>query len=225
MSTIVVHHLEHSRSQRVLWLLEELGLAYEIKHYARDRRFRAPPELRDVHPLGKAPMVSIDGVVTAESALVLEAILDHAAGGGLRPEPGTDAFRWYQYWLHYAEGSLMPPLLVKLIAGRVKMAPVPFFLRWLVRRIGGQIDSSYADPELALHGRYLEAHLGEHAWFTGDAFTAADILLSYPIEAGSGRGPFGEGHPRLAAWLERIHARPAYQRALERGGPYTLNGA
>lgn len=214
MAEIVVHHLDQSRSWRTLFLLEELGVEYRIKGYTRNRAFRAPPELREVHPLGKAPVVTVDGVVLAESGAMTEELLDRFDDGTLRPAAGTPEHREYRYWLHYAEGSLMAPLLVKLIAGRVRDAPVPFFLKPIVRRIGGQIDGGYSDPELALHGKYLDDHLAEHDWFVGDAFGAADVVMSYPLVAGAERGAFAD-RPAIAAWLERIRGREAFRRALE----------
>lgn len=218
MPQITLHHLDQSRSLRVLWLLEELGLEYQVKAYTRDpRSFRAPRELREIHPLGKAPVLEIDGTVFAESAAMFEEVLDQFGEGRLRPEPGSEGYRDYRYWLHYAEGSLMSPLLVKLIASRVINAPVPFFLKPVVRRIGGQIDRGYSDPELALHGGYLAEHLTANSWFLGDAFSAIDILMSYPLEAGAERGAFGE-RPALSAWLDRVRARDGYVRAKARSG-------
>lgn len=219
MPQIVVHHLDNSRSQRILWLLEELELDYELQTYARDpKTMRAPPELRQIHPLGKAPVVSLDGVVLAESGAILEAL---AQGTELAPTSG-DAVRWVRYWLHFAEGSLATPLLVSLLMAKVEAAPVPFFLRPVVRRIAGQVNASYTDPDLERLLAFVEAHLAERPWFAGEAMTIADVQMSFPLEAAGARGFVGEAHPHVRAWLDRIHAREAYQRALERGGPYTL---
>ncbi|MBX2798537.1 MAG: glutathione S-transferase [Myxococcales bacterium] len=222
---MIVHHLDNSRSQRVLWLLEELGLDYEIRQYQRDpKTLRAPDSLREVHPLGRAPVVTWDGIVLAESGAVIETVLDWVgdAAGALRPEVGTDAFRQFRYWLHYAEGSLMPPLLVRLITQRMRHAPVPFFLKPMLRSIAGRMDAGYAGPELKRHIAHIEAHLGAQPWFAGDSFSAADIMMSYPLEAGTARGAAGDAQPKIADWLARIRARPAYAKALERGGPFTL---
>lgn len=214
---ITVHHLENSRSQRILWLLEELGLAYTVKRYARDpRTMRAPPELVAIHPLGKAPVITDDGVTVAETGAIIAYLTDQA-GGALVPAPGTEARRRYIYWLYYAEGSAMPPLLLKLVFSR--LAPgSPWLLRPLVRRIAGTVLRGFVDPDLRRHAAFWEAELADGPYVCGAAFTAADIMMSFPLEAFAARGT-GAG-PRVLAWLERIHARPAYRRALEAGGPY-----
>ncbi|MCJ2066387.1 glutathione S-transferase [Methylobacterium sp. J-088] len=218
---ITVHHLENSRSQRVLWLLEELGLAYTVKRYARDpRTMRAPPDLVAIHPLGKAPVITDNGVVVAETGAIV-AYLTETAGGALVPVAGTEARRRYIYWLHYAEGSAMPPLLLKLIFSR--LAPgSPWLLRPLVRRITGTVLRGFVDPDLRRHAAFWEAELADGPYVCGADFTAADIMMSFPLEAFAARGT-GAG-PRVLAWLERIHARPAYRRALEAGGPYAYAG-
>ena len=217
MPDIVVHHLEQSRSLRLVWLLEELGLAYELQRYARTKGFRAPPELAAVHRLGKAPVLVIDGDVLVESGAMFEEVLDRFGEGRLRPAPSASTFRDYRYWLHYAEGSLPTPLVVKLIADRVASAPVPFFLKPVVKRIAAQIDGGYSGPELDLQGSYLDDHLAERTWFTGDDFTAVDILLSYPLGAAVDRAGWGS-RTNITAWLARCRARPAFQRAVERAG-------
>lgn len=212
--TIVVHHLENSRSQRVLWLLEELGLAYEVERYARDpRTMLAPPELRRVHPLGKSPVIEDrDGAaagergrVVAETGAIVEYLVDRADGRVGAPAKRDDALR-YRFWLHYAEGSMMPPLLLKLVLSRL-----PLIGRRAVARVQPMIDR---------HLDFVEAELAERPWFAGEAFTAADIMMSFPLEAARHRAGLGESRPATVAWLATIHARPAYQRALERGGPY-----
>ena len=216
---IVVHHLEQSRSHRVLWMLEELGQEFELKTYSRHpKTMRAGPELRKVHPLGRSPVVEIDGVVHAESGAILETLLDAFDDGGLRPEPGTDAFRHYRYFLHYAEGSLMTPLFVSLLTKRVRSAPVPFFVKPVAAKIADNIDASYTTPEVANHMDFLEAHLSSHDYFAGEAFSAADIQMSYGVEAAVARGA-ASSRPRLTGWVARIQERPAYQRAVEKGGP------
>ena len=214
---ITVHHLENSRSQRVLWLLEELGLAYDVKRYARDpETLRAPPELRTVDPLGKSPVLDDDGTIVAESGAIVE-YLTARQGGALAPAPGTPEHRRYTYFLHYAEGSAMPPLLLKLIFSR--LAPgSPTLVRPLVRAIAAKVTTGFVDPDLRRHAGYWEGELAERPWFAGDAFSAADIQMSFPLEAFASRGT-GAG-PKLRDWLARIHARPAYRRALEQGGPY-----
>jgi len=220
---ITVHHLENSRSQRVLWLLEELGLDYEIVRYARDpKTLLAPPELRAIHPLGKSPVVVDDGDVLAESGAIIEALVErHDAAQALAPPPGSrERLRW-RYWLHYAEGSAMPPLLLALVFSRVEKAPMPFFARPVARGIVGKAMAGFIRPQLKLHADYLEAELAKAAWFGGADFSAADIQMSFPVEALAARLGI-DRYPRLQDWLQRIHARPAWQRALGRGGPYAL---
>jgi glutathione S-transferase len=221
---ITVHHLNNSRSQRVLWLLEELGLPYQVVRYQRDARtMLAPPELKAVHPLGKSPVI-VDGECTvAESGAIIEYLADHYDQGTLRPPARTPEKRRWTYFLHYAEGSMMPPLLMKLIFDRVETAPAPFFVKPIARGIAQKVKSTYILPQIRQHLDYLEAELGRHEWFAGDTFSAADIQMSFPLEAAASRGGLDAAtHPKLAAFLARIHARPAYQRALEQGGPYEL---
>ena len=220
---ITVHHLENSRSQRILWLLEELGLDYDLVRYARDAKtMLAPPELRAVHPLGKSPIVVDDGEVLAESAAIIETLVErHDAAHALSPLPDTAESRRYRYWLHYAEGSAMPPLLMSLLFSRLKSAPMPFFVKPVARGIADKALSSFVGPQLKLHIDYMEGELGKHAWFAGEHFSAADIQMSFPVEAAAARVGFAK-HPKLQAFLENIHARPAYRRAIERGGAYSL---
>ena len=214
---ITVHHLENSRSQRVLWLLEELGLDYTVKRYAREpATMLAPRALRAVHPLGKSPVIEADGRVVAETGAIVE-FLTARADGALVPPPATPERDRYTYFLHYAEGSAMPPLLLKLVFSQ--LAPrSPALLRPLVRAIATRVTGGFVDPELRRHAAYWEAELAERTYFCGDAFTAADIMMSFPLEAFAARGT-GAG-PRVSEWLARLHARPAYGRALELGGPY-----
>ncbi len=221
---ITVHHLNNSRSQRVLWLLEELGVDYEVKRYERDAKtMLAPPALRKVHPLGKSPVISEDGQTVAESGAIVEYLLDrHDRGNALRPAPGTPERLRFTYWLHYAEGSAMPPLLLSLIFARLPQGPMPFFVRPVVRGIADKVLSSYVNPQIKLHLDFMESELGQSAWFAGAAFSAADIQMSFPIEAAAARGGLDANYLRLQAYLAAIHARPAYQRALAMGGPYDL---
>lgn len=219
---ITVHHLERSRSQRVLWLLEELGLDYEIQRYSRDpKTLLAPPELRAVHPLGKSPVV-VDGDVTvAESGAILEYLLERHGGGRLQPAASSPERTRYRYWMHYAEGSLMPLLVLKLVAHRIKTSPAPFFVRPITRSIGDRLSSSFVDPQLNRNLDYVERELAGRKWFAGDELTAADVQMSYPVEAASARGGLG-ARPNLTRFLEAVRARPAYQRAVSRGGPVDL---
>ena len=220
---LIVHHLENSRSQRVLWLLEELGVEYEIKRYERDKKtMLAPRELREVHPLGKSPVITEDGQTIAESGAIVEYLVERHGKGRLVPPAGTPSRLRYTYWLHYAEGSAMPPLLLKLVFERMKTGPVPFFVRPIVRGVADKVLTMFVDPQLKLHVDYMESQLGEHAWFAGADFSAADIQMSFPLEAAQARAAQSSKTPNISAFLERIHARPAYQRALERGGPYAL---
>jgi glutathione S-transferase len=219
---ITVHHLERSRSQRVLWLLEELGLDNELRMYERDRKtMLAPSSLRDVHPLGKSPVV-VDGDRTiAESGAILEYLAERHGGDKLVPARGTPEHLRYTYWMHYAEGSLMPLLVLKLVAERIRTTPVPFFIRPITRNISGRLGAGFVDPQISRHLNFVERDLGGRPWFAGDAMTLADIQMSYPIEAADGRMGLGD-RPNLVRFLETIRARPAYQRALARGGPINL---
>ncbi len=220
---IVVHHLNNSRSQRILWLLEELGLEYEIRKYQRDpRTMLAPPELKAVHPLGKSPVISDGDTVVAESGAIVEYLIGRYGDGRLVPPAGTPERLRYTHFLHYAEGSAMPPLLMKLVFDRIESGPLPFFARPIARAIARKVKDSFVLPQIALHLGYLEGELGKSAWFAGEEITGADIQLSFVLEGAAARGGLDERHPRLRAFLERIHARPAYARALERGGRYEL---
>ena len=222
---ITVHHLENSRSQRVLWLLEELGLPYEVKRYQRNpKTMLAPPELAAVHPLGKSPVITDGDVTVAESGAIVEYLLDTHGKGRLRPPPGTPEQRRFTYWLHFAEGSAMPPLLMKLVFDKVRTAPMPFFIKPIAKGIADKVTKSFIAPNIKRQLDFMEGELARQPWFAGDDFSAADIQMSFPLEAAAGRAGLGKSRPRLMAWLERIHARPAYQRALEVGGPYSLAG-
>ncbi|MEO7068445.1 MAG: glutathione S-transferase [Rhodanobacter sp.] len=222
---ITVHHLNNSRSQRILWLLEELGVPYEVKRYERDpKTMLAPPELRAVHPLGMSPVITDGDLTLAESGAIIEYLADRYGADKLIPAHGTPARLRCNYWLHYAEGSAMPPLLLTLVFNRVATAPAPFFVKPIAKSIARKVQHSFIEPRLRLHLRYMESELGEHEWFVDDTFSAADIQLSFPLEAFAARGGLGEKQPRLSSFLRRIHARPAYQRALQRGGEYHLGG-
>ena len=221
---IVVHHLNNSRSQRVLWLLEELGVPYRVERYARDpQTMLAPASLRAVHPLGKSPVLTDGDVTVAESGAIVEYLLDaYDAEGRLRPPPGTPARRRFTYWLHYAEGSAMPPLLLGLVFARLPRGPMPFFVRPIVERVAEKTRRVFIAPQLERHLAWMESELAGRDWFAGDAFTAADVQMSFPVEAFASRGGLDASRPNLWAWLQRIHARPAYGKAIETGGPYEL---
>ena len=203
---ITVHHLNESRSQRVLWLLEELELPYEIRHYARDATTRlAPPELKDVHPLGKSPVLQDDGVTIIESGAIVDYLIRKYGGGRLQPALNTPAFETYNQWLHYAEGSAMLPLLLKLYVGRLGDAGAP-----LAPRI---------HSELANHLGYVDRALQGRDWLVGDELSGADVQMSFVGEAARG---LRKSYPAMDAWVRRFQQRPAYRRALERGGPYSM---
>ena len=218
---ITVHHLEDSRSQRVLWLLEELDIPYEVKHYKRDpKTMLAPAELRHVHPLGKSPVLTDDKRTVAETGLIIDYLVDRHGGGKLAPEAGSEERLTYEYWLHYAEGSAMPPLLLHLIFDTVEKKS-PFVIKPIAKAISASVKKQFIRPQLNLHLDYMENELRQHRWFVGDDFTAADIMMSFPLEAASSRQQgLNDRCPNIAAFVKRIHERPAYQRALEAGGPY-----
>jgi glutathione S-transferase len=220
---ITVHHLNNSRSQRVLWLLEELGVPYEVVRYQRDAKtMLAPPALLAVHPLGKSPVI-VDGAVTvAESGAIVDYLVDHYGAGRLIPPANTPQRLRYTYWLHYAEGSAMPPLLLKLVCDRIANSPAPWPISVVARRIAGTVVDSFVGPQLKLHLDYMESELAAHPWFAGEEFTAADVQMSFPLEAAALRAGLNATRPHLMNFLERIHARDAYKRALERGGPYSF---
>ena len=220
---ITVHHLNNSRSQRILWLLEELGLPYEIKRYQRDAKtMLAPPELLKVHPLGKSPVITDGDITVAESGAIVETLLDaYGEASGLRPARGTADFRRYTYWLHFAEGSAMPPLVMKLVFEKIKSTPMPFFVKPIARGISDKVLAAFVDPNLQRQMAFMESELAQGAWFAGATFSAADIQMSFPVEAAKSRAGLSPSKtPRLLDWLARAHARPAYQRALARGGKY-----
>ena len=223
---ITVHHLNNSRSQRVLWLLEELALPYEVVRYERNpQTMLAPPELRAVHPLGKSPVVTTeDGLTLAESGAIVETVIERFGEGRLAPAAGTPEALRYRYWLHYAEGSAMPPLLLKLIFDKIENGKMPFFMKPIAKSIAARAKAGFITPNIKAHLDFMEGELGKSRWFAGENFTGADVQMSFPVEAAKARGGLDATRPKLMAYLDRIHARPAYKRALERGGPYALLG-
>lgn len=222
---ITVHHLEDSRSQRILWLLEELGLPYEVVRHARDPKTRlAPKALRDIHPLGKSPVIVDGDTVVAESGAIVEYLVERDASGLLKPAAGTPQLVRWRYWLHFAEGSAMPYLLMKLVFDEVARAKMPFFARPIARGISAKVLQSFVLPNIAAQLDFIESELASRPWFAGDMFTAADVQMSFPLEAAAARGGLSQRHAHIQAWLQAIHARPAYQRALQRGGPYRMLG-
>jgi glutathione S-transferase len=218
---VVVHHLNNSRSQRVLWLLEELAVPYEVKRYERDAKtMLAPPSLLAVHPLGKSPVIEDGAVTLAESGAIVSYLVDLYGGGRLVPADGSPDFWRYTYWLHYAEGSAMPPLLLRLVFNRVAHGGAPWPISMVARHIAARIDGAFIAPNLKRHLDFMERELTERPWFAGSDFTAADVQMSFPLEAAAARAGLDASRPHLMAFLGRIHAREAYQRALQRGGPY-----
>lgn len=219
---ITVHHLENSRSQRVLWLLEELSLPYEVRRYERDRKTQlAPPALRQVHPLGKSPVITDGDRTVAETGAIVEYLVDKA-GGALRPQAGGEDALRFRYWLHFAEGSAMPSLVMKLVFDTIARSPMPFFVKPVAKGISAKVLESFVMPNIVSQLDFMEAELADRPWFCGDAFTAADIMMSFPLEAAAQRAGLDATRPRLMDVLRRMHARPGYRRALERGGPYSF---
>jgi glutathione S-transferase len=218
---ITVHHLNNSRSQRILWMLEELGVPYEVRRYQREPSMQAPASLRAVHPLGKSPVITDGDKTLAESGAIIEYLGDTYGHGKLTPALGTPERLHYTYFLHYAEGSLMPLLFMKLVFGRIP-SRLPFFMRSVGRAISKGANKTLLDPQIGNHFMFLESELSKRTWFAGPEFTAADIQMSFPLEAAAARAPIIRQLPKLSAFLDRIQARPAYKRALDKGGPYEL---
>ena len=221
---LAVHYLEDSRAHRILWLLEELGVEYDVRSYKRGADMSAPESLKHVHPLGKSPVVEDDGTIVAESAAIVEYLIDKYGGDTtLRPAPGTDEALRYRYWMHYSEGSAMPLLVMKLIFSKIPERS-PFILKPLMKKVFGAVSAQLTDPQLKTHGAFWETELSRDGWFAGTEFTAADIMMSFPIETGMERIPYDKRPDALYAYLEAIHRRPAYRRALQRGGAYRYGG-
>jgi len=218
---LTVHHLENSRSQRVLWLLEELGVDYEVRRYQRNPSTSlAPPELLDVHPLGKSPVITDGDDVVAETGAIIEYLIDTYGQGKLVPSDPIDV-RAYRYWMHAAEGSVMPLLVMTLVFNKIETAPMPFFIRPVAKGIAGKVKGSFINPSLDRALDHMERSLAATGWFAGPAMTAADIMMSFPVEAAAARSGL-DAYPNMQDFLKRIHALPTYQKALERGGPYEL---
>lgn len=216
---ITVHHLNNSRSQRVLWLLEELGVPYEVKRYERNKQtMLAPPELKAIHPLGKSPVITQEGKTIAETGAIVEYLIERHGQGRLIPPAGTDDRLRYTYWLHYAEGSAMTPLLLKLIFSRMASS-APGLMKGLVKNIAAKAQERVSDPQIRMHMDYWDSELAKAEWFAGKDFTAADIVMSFPLEAAASRAD-AKSRPMVKTFLDRIHTRPAYQAALQTGGQY-----
>ena len=221
---ITLHHLNNSRSQRILWLLEELGLDYEIRFYERDAKtMLAPESLKKIHPLGKSPVITDGRNTLAESGAIIEYLAETYGPHLVPPSDGND-FTRYRYWMHYAEGSAMPPLLMKLVFDNLTGPNMPWVMKPAAGLIAFGVKKKYIEPQLALHMEFMEGELQKRRWFAGQAFSAADIQMSFPLEAAHARQVLDDNHPALLAFLRRIHKRPAYVRALEKGGEYELLG-
>jgi glutathione S-transferase len=227
---LTLHHLETSRSQRVLWLLEELGVPYRLEVYRRDKATRlAPPELKAIHPLGKSPVITDDGEVIAESGAIIEYLVEkygHLARGdlaGLQPPRGTPEYRQCRYWMHYAEGSLMSWLVMKLVFVTIPKQPMPFFVRPVARALCGKVQVQLIDPNLQAALEFIEGHLSRHRWFAGAEISMADFQMSFPVEALSSRAAGAGSYSHLCDYRARMRARPAYERAEAKGGPTIMS--
>ncbi|MDI4638957.1 MULTISPECIES: glutathione S-transferase family protein [Halomonadaceae] len=223
---IEVHHLENSRSQRVIWLLEELAADYEVITYQRDpKTMLAPESLKQVHPLGKSPVIvdtDRDGEVVAESGAIIEYLLERFDDDRLLPSSGTPERRRYRFWLHHAEGSAMPPLVMSLVFSRLDKPPVPALIRPIARLLANGVKAKFLDPQIRDLLAFWESECGEHAWLAGEAFSAADIQMSFPLLALEGQGRLGD-YPRLTDVLSRMRERQAYQRAVAKGGEFSMS--
>lgn len=221
---LIVHHLNNSRSQRVIWALEELNLPYQIVRYQREPTMMAPPALKKVHPLGKSPVVEDNGLILAESGAILEYLQEtYDPASLLRPESPGEKLAC-RFWLHYAEGSLMPLLMMKLVFSSLGKKPVPWALRPVGKALGQGVQKAWLNKQLVTHADYIENHLAQSAWFAGDTFSIADIQMSFPVMALLARGGMRDLE-HTQAWYQRIQCRPAFQRAIEQGGPFEIPGA
>jgi glutathione S-transferase len=221
---IVVHHLNNSRSQRILWLLEELALPYEIRRYQRQATMLAPETLKKVHPLGKAPVITDGDRVIAESGAILEYLAERYDRQHLLSPQNEEAKLESRYWLHYAEGSLMPLVVMRLIFSRMGKPPVPWLLRPVGAAFGNGVRKGFIDKQLATHRQFIEQHLAHRAWFAGEQLSLADIQMSFPIQGLAARGGLKE-MPATQAWLDKVTRRPAWQRAIQQGGELDLTGS
>lgn len=220
---ITLHHLNNSRSQRILWLLEELGLDYQIEFYSRDPiTIMAPDSLKAIHPLGKSPVITdeVSGIVLAESGAIIEYLVQTYGKEKFSPQAGTAAYWQYIYWLHFTEGSLMPPMVMNLVLTKMKESPMPFFVKPIAKKIAEQIIKRFSGPNIKRSLDFIEQHLSQNSWFCGEQMTGADIQMSFPLEASVARGAIGESYPHTLAYVKKFQALPAYQKGLEKGGEY-----
>jgi glutathione S-transferase len=216
---ITLHHLNNSRSQRILWMLEELELEYAIKNYQRDSLTNLAPEaLKNVHPLGKSPVITDGDITVAESGAIIDYLARRYGADKMLPAPDSEAYREYNYWLHFAEGSLMPPMVAKLVFDKVRANAKPFFVKIIANKIADKVMGGYFGPNISANMAFIESHLATHQWFAGETLSGADIQMSFPLEASASRGI--SGYPNIGRYVQRIHDRDAYKRALIRGGQY-----
>lgn len=220
---LTVHHLNQSRSQRILWALEELSLPYQIVRYQREKTMLAPPALKKIHPLGKSPVLEDNGAILAESGAILEYLQEtYDSEGRFKPDDAEQK-RQYRFWLHYAEGSLMPLLLMKLVFASLGKPPVPFGLRTLGGALGQGVQKAWLNPQLETHARFIDAHLAKQRWFAGKQLSMADIQMSFPLFALLARGGIND-LTHIQAWKKQVEMRPAWQRAIQQGGPFGIPG-
>ena len=218
-------HLNSSRSQRILWLLEELEVPYELVSYQRDSEtLLAPASLQTVQPLGKAPILEDDGRTLAESAVIIEYLVSRYGEGRFVPATDSDEYWTCRYWLHYSESSLMPFLLLALVMNKIKTGPMPFFVKPVAGKIADSVMAQFVQPNLDRHLQHIEQHLTNRIWFASDEPTMADFQMSFAIEAALARTASSSRYPAMAGWLKRVHARPAWQRAIARGGEFSIPG-
>ncbi len=218
---ITLHYLENSRAQRILWLLEELGVEYEIKHYKRNKVTNlAPKELKKIHPLGKSPVITDGDRVVAESAVITDYLIDNYAQGKLKPAYESNDYWKYHDKMHYAEGTMMSFLILSMLFTKIKEAPVPFFIKPIVKAVANKPMESYVTPNINANLDYLNDELASTGWFAGNEITGADFMMSFPLEALTKKADLSKSHPNIVKFVDNIHAMPSYIRALEKGLPY-----
>lgn len=220
---IVVHHLENSRSQRILWMLEELGVPYEIKHYKRDKKtMLAPATLKAVHPLGKSPVITDEGNTIAESGTITDYLVQRYGPDSMKFTVGSDAWLQCSYWSHFAEGSAMPPLVMKLIFNQIKRAPMPFFVRPIAKQIANKVLHSFVQPNIDNNLNFINSYLKDKTWFVENTLSAADFQMIFPLLAAAARGDLQANYPEIQRYLDQVQQRPAFKKAIETGGPLAL---
>jgi len=218
---VVVHHLNNSRSQRVLWALEELGVPYEVKQYQRDLNTNlAPASLKKIHPLGKSPVITDGDITIAESGAIIEYLAQTYAEANFIPETETEAYRQYLFWSHFAEGTMMQQLLLKHMLEKTVQKSKPFFVKYIAKAIMKKVIVGYVGPNITANLALIESHLTDNEWFAGDQLSGADIQMSFPLEVWVAKKTVGQDYPKIIAYVKRFQARSAYQKALKSGGTY-----